>query len=271
MATVLCFSMTTAVMAAPSIDTEGAGSPSVDNSVVEDRKEELKNATTIEDIKGIIADEKVSSDVLVEVMADPEMQKLIAVIEANLNVEVKEVEVASEVDEVIDATRITLVGAALATVLVSGTEVRLEVSSVTTKETVTTVSFVGTSVQINIELAIDGVKAVNPKWPITITMAAPAGVKVDDTLRIAYFHDEEKPIVPIINSDGTITFTVEGFSTFAFGNMASQQDGDDATSGAINNDTPFVPKTADVPMFGMVAIAALASTVTAAHKVKESK
>ena len=35
--------------------------------------------------------------------------------------------------------------------------------------------------------------------------------------------------------------------------------------------TPVAPKTADVAMFGMVAMAALAGTVTAARKAKESK
>jgi len=75
------------------------------------------------------------------------------------------------------------------------------------------------AVQININLFVEGNKVEDLDVPIAITMEAPTGVTLDESLVILHHHDGEvTKIKPAIGADGRITFAVAGFSTFVFAN-----------------------------------------------------
>lgn len=88
------------------------------------------------------------------------------------------------------------------------------------------------SVQIDITLVCDGEPIEDRlKAPITITMKVPAGLSATG-LWIFHHHDDRVDTIrPVVNADGTITFSVKEFSTFVFANKVSASTGTGSGTG----------------------------------------
>lgn len=92
--------------------------------------------------------------------------------------------------------------------------------------------------------------------PVTITMPIPTGVSAEN-LVILHYHEEGKDpqiIKPVVNADGTMTFTVTGFSTFVVANEVP------ATAS---------PKTADVA--GVTTVCAIMLIAAAAVVIMKKR
>ncbi|MDR1754817.1 MAG: InlB B-repeat-containing protein [Eubacterium sp.] len=91
------------------------------------------------------------------------------------------------------------------------------------------------AVLVDIKLEIDGVESSGKlKVPIVLTMPIPESISADDFWILHYNEDGSvsESIKPIINNDGTCSFTVTSFSVYAFVNGESGS----ITPGDINND-----------------------------------
>lgn len=77
------------------------------------------------------------------------------------------------------------------------------------------------AVALDIELLVDGYAPETLEVPVTITMPIPAGVEKENLVILHYHGTATEPvvIVPTINEDGTMTFIVDGFSTFVIANQ----------------------------------------------------
>lgn len=283
MATVLCIGMTTAVMAAPSADT-GTVSPDVDNTPVVDIVDKVldelidETATAEENVQNLVnalKDGTLDAKNLAKAMMDEKVSEDIVDLEAQLNLEnaIEEAYIHDEVKAVVSSIAIEL-GGEVNVASMNATSLQLGVLPVTQAETVTAVVFEGTTVQVNIELAVDGA-IVQPDFPLVIKMAVPAGVKADSTLRIVHFHNGSQDVVtPVINGDGTISFSVQGFSTFAFGNEKAEEppktDEEPPTYYAPVEEA-VSPKTADVSLMLVVAVVALVGAVVTTRKVRVNR
>ena len=124
----------------------------------------------------------------------------------------------------IDSSKITIVGAALNAG--KDANVELTIKEPTTKANVPAGYF--NSVQLDINLLIDNESMKELKIPVAITMPIPTGV-AKENLVILHYHEEGKEpqiITPVINADGTMTFIVDGFSTFVVANTEADGTGD---------------------------------------------
>lgn len=127
---------------------------------------------------------------------------------------------------------ITIVGAGLNAA--AGQEVRLDISVSPTKELDHEHPYLdANSVALDIQLISGGSSIKELDVPVTITMPVPAGV--DDKKQLLIFHYYygadgsiyRDTLDPIINGDGTITFSVSHFSTFVFANGNAEADDSD--------------------------------------------
>ena len=162
---------------------------------------------------------------------------------ANINVLAPKSSVAA-----VDASKITVVGAALNASAFA--DVQLTVSTPATKVTVPDKYKAG--VQLDINLLIDGEALEDLSVPVTLTMPIPAGVDAKNLVILHYHGDATEPVVitPTVNADGTMTFTVTGFSTFVVTNL--------------DTDAVKSPSTADASVAvacGMMLVAAAAVVV----------
>lgn len=163
---------------------------------------------------------------------------------------------------------IKVVGAAL-NINKANTAVALDVAMATNKVDVGSNGF-SDSVQLDIKLVSEGAEMHGQlKVPVTITMPAPTGMDINHLTLLHYYADGSgSEVVSFVNNgDGTITFTVDRFSTFVFGETADDddEDDDDDTTEATTLVKDNVPKTGDslpiaLPMavtvaFGVAAIA----------------
>jgi len=117
------------------------------------------------------------------------------------------------------------------------------------------------TVQVNISLKEDEVNVKGElKTPITITMKPPKGVNLKKLVILHYLDNGEiEHIYPRVNDDGTVTFSVTSFSTFAFANMVHydenggeelpEEDGedDDTPNNPVTPDNPNKPTIPDTP------------------------
>lgn len=95
------------------------------------------------------------------------------------------------------------------------------------------------AVALDIELLVDGYAQETLEVPVAITMPIPAGVEKENLVILHYHGTATEPvvIVPTINEDGTMTFIVDGFSTFVVANQVVE-----ATP---EKPAPEAPKTGD--------------------------
>lgn len=120
----------------------------------------------------------------------------------------------------IDSSKVKIVGAGLNAGANSAVSFNISKTDESAKKAINT-NLYRNVVQFDMDLSnaskvsSDGKLAI----PVEITMPLPEGFKLDMTLKILHFHrsdDGYDIIIPRINSDGTISFTITHFSTFAF-------------------------------------------------------
>ncbi|MCM1325155.1 MAG: LysM peptidoglycan-binding domain-containing protein [Bacteroidales bacterium] len=147
----------------------------------------------------------------------------------NQNITVKQPEVSEEAGRFVKAEDISVVGAGLNAA--SGQSVGLEVSVPEQKVPVNYAK----SVQLDIRLTRGGESVHELDIPVTITLPIPSGL---DAARLVILHYNEDGGCERVNfrlsGDGTVTFTVSSFSTFAF---AQEQDGEEEGSTPSGSDS----------------------------------
>lgn len=117
-------------------------------------------------------------------------------------------------------TNINIVGAGLNAV--SGSAIGVEISQIAVEDLKpVNRRLFRYSTQIGISLINDGMEIEGQlKCPITITMDAPQNIKLDRLVILHYHADGTyETIIPKLNDDNTITFSVTSFSTFAFAEL----------------------------------------------------
>lgn len=290
MACVLVFGASTTALAAPS--------PIVDNTVVtpeqknevkneiaEIGKVEIKDTTTAAAAKAELkeVDANTLSAVITE---DVSTRVMLREIEADYNTAMNitsKTEIAPEVKELF-TSGIACFGAGLNSDVV-GSTVAFEVKPVTESTIAAVPDNFKNIVQIDLGLTVDGNAKAELDVPVAITMPVPAGVSAEG-LVILHYHTNtqnyDEKIVPTLNADGTITFAVDQFSTFAFANeevqaptwqiWGSHEIPVDAAGNAVA-ETPATnatsPKTGDVT--GIVSVCALMAVAGAAVVVLKRK
>ena len=74
------------------------------------------------------------------------------------------------------------------------------------------------SVQLDVSLVHNSAKVHELEVPITVTMPIPSGLQASRLVVLHYRTDGTVETVSLkMNGDGTVTFTVDGFSTFECG------------------------------------------------------
>jgi hypothetical protein len=154
-------------------------------------------------------------------MQNAELRDAIVELEDDLSVTVNTVVAANAyAGFVTDANKIDVVGAAFSA---TGGSVTLNVRQAVPVGLFNTLRFdVNTAVHANISLS--GVADL--KVPVAITLPVPASMGAE--FRVLHFEDCLKiydVIVPEVNADGTFTFVVSNFSTFAFVNLVNPATG----------------------------------------------
>ena len=146
---------------------------------------------------------------------------------------------ATSKTESVDASKVEVVGVAI-----NGAGAQsVELSFAEPEEKVTVPEKYENSVQLDISLLIDNYAVENLAVPVTITMQIPTGVAKENLVILHYHGDATEPvvIVPTVNEDGTMTFIVDGFSTFVVANQVVE--------GTV---TPEAPKTGDASTTAVV-------------------
>ncbi|MCM1543576.1 MAG: LysM peptidoglycan-binding domain-containing protein [Blautia sp.] len=150
---------------------------------------------------------------------------------AEQNIKVNAPTVSSEAASYVDAEKISVVGAGLNAA--AGQEVSLEVS-VPAAEKVVPAKTYANSVQLEIQLKRGGESVHELDIPVTITIPVPKGLDVSRLDILHYSEDGSYRRVNFKNNgDGTVTFTVSEFSTFAFAERSAS--GGHSGSGSSGN------------------------------------
>lgn len=181
--------------------------------------EELKNKPYIVD-SAINQISRIPVAQLVEMMADEDfVEKVEAIEDAYITVMDIKVNDPESTSKKIDAEKISILGAALSAVK-EGQEVTLKVADADKK----TPEGYKNGVALDIELFVDEDSISDLRVPVSITMPIPEDVETKDLVILHYHGDAKEPVVitPVVNEDGTMTFTVSGFSTFVIANLVAE-------------------------------------------------
>ncbi|MCD7724781.1 MAG: hypothetical protein LUI12_04410 [Clostridiales bacterium] len=145
------------------------------------------------------------------------------------------------VQSYVDASKITVVGAALNTTS-SNTQLTMNFSKVGSAIATEAYPYLMKNwVQFNIDL--EGREEGDQLLvPVRITIPIPANV-VEDRFRILHYHQNGsyEEIIPVLNGDGTASFTVTSFSPFVFGNELEKP----ATALSLNKTSMALQKVGD--------------------------
>lgn len=185
----------------------------------------------------------VSNDTIVELMETDaafaeKVEKLDAVFIEDLGDSYKG---ATSKTEAVDASKVEVVGVAINGAYVGAQSVELTFAE--PEEEVSVPEKYENGVQLDISLLIDDYAVENLAVPVTITMPIPTGVAKENLVILHYHGDATEPevLVPTVNADGTMTFIVDGFSTFVVANQVVE--------GTV---TPETPKTGDASTTAVV-------------------
>lgn len=280
MACVLVFGTSTTVLA--------AGSPVVDNSAVSEEAKneaktqlnnipEIKDETTAVAAKDAVA--TINNDALIAVMQeDATVRNQVSDIEAaynnTMNITTNAV-VLGDAQNI--ATSISVVGAGLNA---KDANTTVELTVAVPDEEATVPEGYENGVQLDISLYVGSTAKSNLDVPVAITMNVPAGVSTSDLVILHYHTATPTEITPFVNGDGTITFAVDGFSTFVFANKVSTPDSGSIiygsapapdTTGTTTTSTTSTtsPKTGETT--GIVAICAIMAMAGTAVVVLKRK
>lgn len=160
--------------------------------------------------------------------------------EKNITVEAK-----SEVT-IVDPSKVVIVGAALN----ADTNEKVVLSVKEPESKVEVDKKYENAIALDIELLVAGTAKEDLSIPVAITMPIPAGVAKENLVILHYHGDATEPevLVPTVNADGTMTFIVDGFSTFVVANQAAEETGNSGNSGTpVTPDAPQTDEEAEKP------------------------
>lgn len=221
----------------------------------EEVKESLQEITTLED--GLTYLDSITTETLQTAMeTDTKVVEKIAEIE-KMYAEENEITVSTTVEKdaqsLVDESQISMVGSALNTETEKST-VELVVS--VPEKNVDVADTYTNAVQLDISLMINDTAVSELKNPITISCALPTGVAAKNLVILHYHNNVTTPtvITPTVNADGTITFTVSGFSTFVFANtVASDTTTNNSTDTNSASTIQTAPATGDTTSIYLIA------------------
>ena len=161
-----------------------------------------------------------NNETLITMMADPTFKAKVVKAEAAyaeaMNLPPA---VAVSTSAAVDQTKISVVGALL-NATGEGQQVALSVADAVG---VTAPAGYTNGVALDIKLFVGEDSITNLEVPVQITMPVPAGVALQNLVILHYHEGATVPtvIVPTVNADGTMTFAVDGFSTFVVANQTA--------------------------------------------------
>ncbi|MCM1534861.1 MAG: LysM peptidoglycan-binding domain-containing protein [Clostridium sp.] len=201
------------------------------SGIISDAVENAAAAEALETIKSSIDKTELRTAMQADDAVLDQIKTLESSYAAQQNITVNPPTVSGEAGAYVKAEDISVIGAGLNAA--SGQSVGLEVSVPEQKVPVNYAK----SVQLDIRLTREGESVHELDIPVTITLPIPAGL---DAARLVILHYNEdggcERVYFRSNGDGTVTFTVSSFSTFAF---AQEQDGEEEggiPSGGDSND-----------------------------------
>lgn len=196
-----------------------------------DVKESLNEITTVED--GLTYLDSVTTETLQEAMeTDTEVVEKIAEIE-KMYAEENEITVSTTVEKdaqsLVDESKISMVGSALNA---KNGETNVELVLSIPKKSVDVAETYKNAIPLEISLLIGKKEVSDLDVPITITMPMPKGVDTKNAVVLHYHNNATTPtvITPTVNADGTISFTISGFSTFVFANTVASNTTNNSTN-----------------------------------------
>ena len=225
-------------------------------------KEFVQSYSMIEDYDFII--NSLTTETLQKAMnKDTETNDTIKTIEEKY-MEKNSITVSTKVEQdasaLVDGTKISMVGTALN---VEETNTNAELVIQIPKENIDVPTDYTNVVQLDISLLIGEENTTELDVPITIKMPIPKGVDTKD-LVILHYHDNAttpKVITPTVNADGTITFTVSGFSTFVFCNTTTNGSANTNNTTTTIEKAPATGDTTSMYFFVLTMMLALGSIV----------
>lgn len=192
--------------------------PLGDSSEVDKTLEEIiQNDNVVAAVNDLKDESKISkSELKVAMQSDGNVQEKLRGLE-NKYIEQQGITVASPTveDVAIDAGKIAVLGAGLNAS--SGQEVVLKLSKPSAESPYNPEVYKNV-VQFNMDLLIDGSAKKELDVPVTITLPVPAGMHIDRLMILHYSSVDGtyETIYPRNNGNGTVSFTITHFSTFAF-------------------------------------------------------
>lgn len=188
------------------------------SSTVDQTLEEiLQNSDVVAAVDDLKDGSKVNqSDLTVAMQSDSNVQKMMRNLEEKYAEEM-EVTVASPIveDIAIDAEKVDILGAGLN--VGRGQEVVLKISKPDTKSPYNPEVYKNV-IQFNMDMLVDGIVKKELDIPVTITLPVPDGMNIN-RLTILHYSSVDgsyDTIYPKKNSNGTVSFTINHFSAFAF-------------------------------------------------------
>ena len=180
--------------------------------------------------------QKVNNEMLMEMLqTDADFAKEVKDLEIKYQNEHNITVTSKSEVEVVDASKVSIVGGVLNAPVDFRPSV-VELSIKTPANAVEVPAKYSNGLPLDITLLIDENAQENLRVPVTITMPIPSGVSKEKLVILHYHANSTEPAVltPVINADDTMTFIVDGFSTFVVANDISETSGDGNDS---SNDT----------------------------------
>ena len=207
---------------------------------VSDLLSEAMSADDVSDARNQVIDTITKSALRTSMQTDAAVREQISDLEsryvAEAGITVDEPAVSSKAGAYVNASEISVVGAGLNAA--AGNKVQLEID-VPSQEAFVPERY-NKSVQLEIRLNRDGTSVHNLDIPVSVTMPVPTGVSAEKLVLLHYHADGTvETIHPLNNGDGTLTFTVDKFSTFVFAEEGQTSGG----SGSVPTETPVASAT----------------------------
>ncbi len=155
---------------------------------------------------------------------------------AEQNIKVTAPTVSDAAQAYVEPGKVSLVGAAFNAA--QGQDIGLQMDATVRENQVPVFSGYRKSVQLDIRLVSGGAEVHDLTMPVSVTMPVPQGIAPSSLVILHYQADGTAKYTAFhVNGDGTITFTVTGFSTFVFADNAGDTSGPAPGQNA-NSDSP---------------------------------
>lgn len=179
------------------------------------------------------------------------------------NIKVTAPTVSDAAQAYVEPGKVSLVGAAFNAA--QGQDIGLQMDATVRENQVPVFSGYRKSVQLDIRLVSGGAEVHDLTMPVSVTMPVPQGIAPSSLVILHYQADGTAKYTAFhVNGDGTITFTVTGFSTFVFADNAGDTSGPAPGQNA-NSDSP-AHADAQTDLENQIAAAAPGATVKVARE-----